>query len=288
MVVYWEYAFLENSLFDGLLLYLALKGAHAAVRPLRLTAAAGSGGALAVLYPLIALPVWAEIAVKLAGGVLLATIAVSEKEIKTLVWTSLLLFAFTFMLGGLLTAVCVMCGARRVAGGFMIAQAPVGLIAAFTAVFFAACAVGVRRLYRRVRLTRLLYDCTLTAGARTVTWKGLADSGNRLSFRGRPVCVCSAVAALALFGRGARAVGRIRVGTVAGACERPVLRCDRLCIENKTYSDVYITTGEVEKAYQIILHTAFAEGCDGHSYGAAPLAAEDKGKRRRCLLSVRK
>ena len=114
MVVYWEYAFLENSLFDGLLLYLALKGAHAAVRPLRLTAAASSGGALAVLYPLIALPVWAEIAVKLAGGVLLATIAVSEKEIKSLVWTSLLLFAFTFMLGGLLTAVCVMCGVRRV------------------------------------------------------------------------------------------------------------------------------------------------------------------------------
>ena len=130
MVVYWEYAFLENALLDGLLLYLALKCVRARVRPAKLLFAAASGGAFAVVFPLLALPVWAAYVVKFASGVVLVLLAGSGKRAKPYCMTAAVFFALTFAFGGLLTAVYSFFGIETADGtGFYLERAPVALIA---------------------------------------------------------------------------------------------------------------------------------------------------------------
>ena len=103
MIVYWEYAFLENALLDGLLLYLAGTCARRRVCIWRLCLAAALGGAVAVVFPLIALPVWAAYFVKVVSGVLICLVACTGGAKACLIAVSAF-FAFTFALGGILTA----------------------------------------------------------------------------------------------------------------------------------------------------------------------------------------
>ena len=65
----------------------------------------------------------------------------------------------------------------------------------------------------------------------------------------------AAAGAFALFGAHPEAVGRICVGTVNGAEERPVFVCGRMRVGAREYENVFLTIGEVGKRYQMILHT---------------------------------
>ena len=76
MTVYFELAFAENMLLDGVLLYLSLKCARARVRAVRLLLAAAVGGGEALLFPLVSLPYPLALLLKFLGGLLLALIAV--------------------------------------------------------------------------------------------------------------------------------------------------------------------------------------------------------------------
>ena len=287
MIVYWEYAFLENALLDGLLLYLAGKCARRRVCIWRLCLAAALGGAFAVVFPLIALPVWAAYFVKVVSGVLICLIACTGGAKACLIAVSAF-FAFTFALGGILTAAYSFFGAETAGGtGFYVERAPVALVFAGAGIFVCAALAWLRALYRHRKIRQNLLECTLTAGARTVRWTGFADSGNCLIFRGEPVCVLSAAAVFALFGASPPSVGRMEVGTVNGSAERPVFRIDEICVCGVRRS-AYATVGDVGKGYQLILHTALLEECHERIFSAESMAAKDKGRRERRTLSLRK
>ena len=54
--------------------------------------------------------------------------------------------------------------------------------------------------------------------------------------------------------------------------------CDKLKIGSVTKENVYLAVGEVSgKHYQMILHTALMEECDGSSDIAQTTVTEDKG-----------
>ena len=148
-------------------------------------------------------------------------------------------------------------------GGYLIGQAPAGLVLGGALVFSIAAFVFIKRFYRLKKLRQNLLPCTLTAGGRDFHWQGLIDSGNMLTFRGKPVCVVSAAAIFALFGREIKEEGRMTVSTVNGAKDRPVFACDRMQIsagKRTLYREgVYLTVGEVGKQYQLILSTALME-----------------------------
>ena len=95
MTVYWEYAFAENFLLDLLLLLLALSCARAKGRALNLIAAAAVGGAEAILFPLITVPVWCAYGLKFLGGLLIAIIAVHKGRVKTYLITIGAFFFYT-------------------------------------------------------------------------------------------------------------------------------------------------------------------------------------------------
>ncbi len=264
MVVYVEAAFLENFLLDGLLLYLALKCARIKPSVWRLLLAAAAGGAEALLFPVLKVPVWAAYLMKIAGGVLLVLIAVKGKKCKPYFVAGAIFFFLTFALGGLLTAAYSFFGVEYEEGnGFLVERAPVGLILGGAGVFAVAVAELAKYLYRYRKFKRELLPCKLKAGEREVRWTGYADSGNNLFYHGNPVCVTSAAAIFALFGRGAKEEGRMTVGTVNGSRTSPVFVCERMEIcankETITRQNVYLTVGEVSPEYGLILNTALME-----------------------------
>lgn len=294
MTVYWEYAFAENFLLDLLLLLLALLCARAKVRALNVIAAAAVGGAEAVLFPLITVPVWCAYTLKFLGGFLIAVIAVRKGSVKTYVIAIGAFFFFTFALGGLLTALYSFFGVETAEGnGFYIERAPVALVLSVAGLFLLFSAKAISMLYRRAREQKNIYECTLHQGDRKVRWKGFADSGNLLTYRARPVCVVPATAIFALFGGSPKEVGRMHVNTVNGGREAPVFECEGLEINGAhggcACGRTYLTVGEVNsKEFQIILHTALTEEYYEHFNGVKELAGENRRQRKRSKLSLRK
>ncbi len=290
MVVYAEYAFLENFLIDAELLYLALKCARGRVRLWRLFLAAAVGAAEALVFPLLPLPLWAAYLVKILGGVLIAVAAVSKGTKKTYFVAIVSFFLMTFALGGLLTAAYSFFGVEYAEGsGYLVEQAPVALVLALAGGFCILVTLGARRFYRYRCEKRAVLPCVLSVGGKTVHWKGFSDSGNLLSFRGEPVCVASAAAVFALFGPHPRAEGHIRIGTVNGGRDSPVFRCDSLKVGEKVSEGALIALGAVESGeYQIILHTAYSEGEHEVVGNAESVARRAMGKRERRPLPLRK
>lgn len=262
MEVYWEYAFAENCLIDGLLLYLALIFAHGRIRARNLVLASLMGGTEAVLFPLFVFPDWCAYLVKILGGILISTLTVSKGTKKMYFVVCITFFLLTFALGGLLIAIYSFFGVEYTAEqGYLVESAPVALVLAVAALFVIFLRRAAKVWYRYRRVSKNLVSCALDTGRKKVQWRGLLDSGNCLSFRGEPVCVISAVAAFALLGNRPKAVGRIQVTTVNGSKISPVFSCEKLRISldgtNHEYENVYLTVGEVRsKEYQIILHTA--------------------------------
>ncbi len=265
MVVYWEYAFAENFILDGLLLYLAIRCARSRVCVWRLLLGAAVGAGEALLFPVLALPLWCSYAVKVLGGALLCAISVHDKNPRAYLVSAAAFFLLTFALGGALLAAYAFFGVEYAEGnGFLVERAPVGLVVGGAAVFAIAVVRGTGYLYRFRRRRRNVLSCTLKEGEREVKWQGYADTGNHLEFRGQPVCVASAAAIFALYGRNVREAGRISVGTVNGTADCPVFECEQLEVavgkEVVVRKGVYLTVGEVNaKEYQLILHTALTE-----------------------------
>lgn len=275
MTVYWEYAFAENFLLDGLLLFLSVRCAGEKPNGLRLSFAAACGGGEALLFPLLRLPLWCALAVKLLLGTLLVVLALKKPTKRTFFTALAAFFALTFGLGGAIFALDGIFGLSA-AGG----RVPLIAIVCTAAAFAFAVAKGARALYRSAGLRRALYDCRVTANGRSYRWRGLADSGNRLFFRGRPVCVIPPSAALALF-RGMQPIGRMRIDTVGGSRESPVFAGVGLELSDPpaTFSDVCFTVGEVRsKEYTVILHTAYTEGRDENSGLVKNMAEKVRGK----------
>ncbi len=258
MVVYWEYAFAENFLIDGLLLLLALLCTRGKISVWRLLLASGLGAAQAVVFPLLHLPVWASYFVKVLFGFALCLI-VAPKGVKAFFLTGGAFFALTFAYGGMLTAAYSFFNVEYVEGnGYIVEQAPVALVVCGALAFSVAVVLGARAFYTYRKLKRSLCPCVLHKDGREISVTGFYDSGNLLTYKGQPVCVVSAAVVFALFGRGAKSVGRITVKTVNGSRDAPVFLCGGIEVGSCRYENAYLTVGQVSgKNYQIILHNSY-------------------------------
>ena len=290
MTVYWEYAFLGNLLPDVVLLYLSIRCARLRVRAWRLLLGGGAGAVFAVVYPRLGLAEGAGVAVKLCVGAAFVLIAADAGGAKEYAAAILAFYALTFALGGLMTALYA--DARTASdGSIRIRRIPPLLLLGLIGAFAAAVNVAARAFWRYRAVRRNVLYCVLLCGGRQVRWRGFADSGNCLSYLGRPVCVISAAGAFALLGAAPRAVGRMTVGTVNGSRISPVFRCDALCVAHKRYENVFLTVGDTGK-FPLILHTALTDAGKEveHEYlhgGQGMAAKEGLGKRRPLFMRKR-
>ncbi len=187
MTVYVEYAFLENFLIDGALLFLALKALKMPIRWLRLFISAVVGAVFAVIFPLLSLSKLLGLSLKVAVGLSLPLIAIervkTKKEWGRYALSAIFFFCMTFLFGGALLG-----GMEN----FALATLPWWVVAIFFALATPILLILIGKFYKRRGVQRQIYPCNLYFGEKTVETQGFLDSGNVATKNGLPVCFLSA------------------------------------------------------------------------------------------------
>lgn len=261
--VYIEYALAENFLLDGALLYLAQKTVRLPVGKARLFFAAACGAAFAVVFPFFKLAAGWAFAVRYLFGALLCLVAVRARSVKEYALAILFFYLYTFAFGGLLLGMYAFFDIDYDgAGGYFIAQAPLGAVLCGGLVFLLLVRRLFSALYRRYRRTKLLYRCRIAlADGREIAGMGLLDTGNSLMRGDRPVCLLDPVLALELFGAPPprEDMESLRVHTATGDGELKIFparieiysAAGKNIIENVYFA---LTPARLGRGYQIVLH----------------------------------
>ena len=220
--IYIEYAFLENFLLDGALLFLALRYSGCKVGA-QLLLAAALGGVVAVAYPLFALPaVWGGV-YKIATGVLLPLCASWKEGAGKSSLCLLLFFAFSFFVAG---GVFALAEFLPLDGGYFLRGLSLPLSAVGALALICLLIELLKKIKRRKQLTDFFVECDFLDGR--VRAKGFIDTGNRARRLGMPICFVSP----ALFSRlhSGEKLAYALVKTVAGERKIPLVKLKNLRI----------------------------------------------------------
>lgn len=243
MQVYVEYAFIENFLIDGMLLYLAARCSRKCVSTLPTVFSSSLGAAFACVYGLFSVPFAVSAAVKITFGALMCLVVCARMPRRGMrrigqkmrFWRdyfsyTLVFFALAACLGGTFYALNVT-GSR-----LKTWQIPV-------CVFFAAgCKKVARRIFAQKKIAAFSRRCTIFVGEKSVSATGFVDSGNRAkTVDGAPVCFVAPELALALIDENAKPVDFF-ADTVGGGKKMKIFCCSLLIYDGDR-------AHKIEKAY---------------------------------------
>ena len=263
MVVYVEYAFLQNFFFDGALLCLSFMACKAPLRWGKIAFSAFCGGIFAIVYPLLSLSTFLGLLLKIAVGFLLCLLAFDGLKTKNgwgrYALSVALFFLLTFACGGALSALQT---------ALNLSALPKTLvIIGFFALCLALCVV-IAKLYQKRRLYAYIYPCKIVANGKEKTLQGYLDSGNLASKNGLPVCFLSPDVFYDFFGEemlfgGGQVRDEIKIVTMSG--ERSVcIKQGEIEIkigEKRVKKQVYFALGAnmIGREYQILLNGLLLE-----------------------------
>ena len=271
MVVYVEYAFLENFIFDGALLCLSLVASKEPLKWRKVVFSALCGSIFAVIFPLLSLPRSLGFLLKFSMGFLLCMIPFqrlkTKKEWGRYAMTASFFFAFTFAFGGALTGVYT---------SFSLSKMPNFVVVIG---FFLLClcsGVFIVKLYEKRRIHAFIYPCKAFANGKNVHALGFFDSGNSAVKNGLPVCFVSMDIFYEICGGeivfGEKDKGQVRdemqITTMAGVRQIPLYQGE---IEVKTGTkerqkkSVYFApaTNMIQREYKILLNARIFEKNEG-------------------------
>lgn len=184
MEIYIEYAFLENFVFDGTLLCLALYAAKIKIKWWKVCISSALGGLFALLFPLLHLSDFLKSTLKIAVGGLLCLLTTeglkTKKERGRCLFTCIFFYIFSFGFGGTLLAVY---------GGEVRVESWLVFLG-FTILTFLSVYL-VRKLYARRAVSKRVFPCRLFHGEKEVKTQAFLDSGNLAQKDGLPVCFLS-------------------------------------------------------------------------------------------------
>lgn len=261
MVVYVEYALLQNFLLDGALLYLSLKGARVAFRRRNLLFSAFLGAVFAVVYPLLFLPETLKTVLKFAVGAFLCLVAFgrvkSKNEWGRYALSCFFFYLFTFLFGGILTALF-----------------KEGFSPAFTIPIFAfltlLCVKIIAFFYQKRAVEKYVYDCYIAYDKRNIHILGFLDSGNFARHKNVPVCFLSPELIYELWGEkilrkdGGQVWDEMSITTIAGDKKQRLYKGE-LQIQTKkgvfTVKEVYFSpsTNMLSRDYKLLLNSRIFE-----------------------------
>jgi len=254
MTVYIEYAFLENFLFDGALLALALYAAKAPFSWARLLLSAFLGAVFALVFPLLRLPNFLLYALKIAVGFLLPLLAygriTTKKEWGRYAFTAVCFLSITFFIGGALSAL------------FAELFPTVPTLAAVVgfSVLAAAALFLVREFRKKRELNAFLYDCQIEHGDKSFWVRGFLDSGNTATKNSIPVCFLSPEYVYELFGEeilkgGGQVCDEICITTLGGEKKLPLYK-GVLTVKGKEKTQVYFApaVNMISREYELLLN----------------------------------
>lgn len=254
MVIYVEYAFLENFALDGALLYLALCAAKAPIRYKRLVISAALGGVFAVLFPLLSLPTFLQAILKIAFGFLMCMLCFkrlkTKKEWGRYASVCAFFFAFAFAAGGAILG----------AYGNFHSNLPMGFVFASFLLFCLLARRFIKWIYKKRAVFGCLRTCSIVYGQKRVDVLAFLDSGNLASKNGVPVCFVSPELVYEIWGKEIiESEGQVRdelcITTISGiktvAVYKGVLETE------KGKKEVYFSPSAnmISREYKLLLHS---------------------------------
>lgn len=265
MEIYIEYALIENFLYDGVLLWLAYYAARVKTKAWKLCVSAGIGAIFAVVFPLLALPLWAGGICKIAIGSLLCVVPFpnlrKRGEMKRYALTCVLFLAFSFGFGGALLGVY---------GSLGLGEKIPSWLVFISFALLTVCGIGlVNKLYEKRRIHSVCYHCRLWVEDNSVAALGFYDSGNLATYKGVPVCFVSPailydLIAGRIFENGGQVCDEMVISTLNG--EKKVQLYGGK-IEVKTggrsvFTKAYFapSTNMIGREYAVLIHARILEG----------------------------
>lgn len=264
MVIFVEYAFMQNFLFDGALLCLALVSSKTPIKRRRIVFAAACGGFFALVYPLLTLPVWIGFVLKIAVGLLLCLLAFGRVKTKN-EWgryalSSVLFFFLTFAFGGALSALQT---------ALCLSELPLLAVVGGFCVSCVITSVLIAKIYQKRRAYAFIYLCEARVNGKTRKAYGFLDSGNIASKNGIPVCFVSADVFYELFGdeilfSGGQVCDEMQITTMSGV-KKTALRRGEIVVSSgkgkRAEKQVYFALGAnmINREYEILLNARIFE-----------------------------
>lgn len=236
MQVYIELALLENFCMDFTLLYCAKLITKNWAGWKRITVASALGGCFAVLFPLLNVPAALSVIIKIISGLSICAVAGKFKKLKGYVKFSAAFLAFSAVLAGALIGIFSLAGiAYEESGGFILSSVPIG-IPMFGALLLVIAARVIKNKYSNGSKKEVA--CRIYAGLLSVSLTGFFDSGNKVSYRGSPVCIIPRHSAEKIVDVERIAEG-VKVHTVAGSKIIKVFTADRLEVDFGNKIEIY-------------------------------------------------
>ena len=267
MTVYIEYAFLQNFLLDGALVWLSLKGSKTPVGRGKLLLSALFGGVFAIVYPLLGLKEWLGLVLKISAGILLCILAFgrlkSKREWGRFAIFAALFFALSFAFGGAILPLAE-CFPKA------------GIKALLTPICFVLLSVAslflFQKLYKKRALWRHIYECEIICGEKSISALGFLDSGNTATKDGVPVCFLSPERAYELWGEAwlfskkgeGQVCDELQITTLTGVKKTPIIKgCLQIRTEGeiRRIKEVYfaVAGNMIGKEYTMLLHSRILE-----------------------------
>lgn len=211
MVVYVEYALIENFAVDFTLLYLTDKLIKGKGVLWRILLAAFLGGVFAVVFPVLRLKTPVSQTVKILCPFLLCAVAFLKKRggqgsvqgkkgVYRYLFSVLAFFLLSFAYaGGLIAFFYITKEPYYVGdGGYLISKIPVGVAVFGLLVFLLLLKAFFKWVYQRKLAVKHIYPCMITVGEKAEKTDCFVDSGNLVKVNGVPVCFVSALIFYAL------------------------------------------------------------------------------------------
>lgn len=266
MVVYIEYALLENFLIDFTLLFLSEKTVRMKINPFTLVLSALGGTAFAVVFPLLSIPSFWGILLKAAVGVVMCLFSARAKKGRKYIAMIGVFYAYTFLLGGAMFALYGLLGVEYTQGGGIPSGSQFGVVASVAVSFAAFAPFLIRSAYRQVKYIRNRCKCGLLLNGVRVETYAMLDSGNCLTYRGNPVSIVSPAVAAKLMSdfSGKTECAEVEVSTVSGKGKITVFRIDEMQIysgeeENKIKGAYLGISLFVKGNYPVILNREYMQ-----------------------------
>ena len=266
MEIYIEYAFLENFLFDGVLLTLALTAAQVKRRTGKILLSALLGAVFAIVFPLLRLSKPLGTLLKILVGFLLVMLAFerlkTEKEWGRYALSAILFFAFSFGFGGSLLG--VYSGFSQGDENLFSTERVPSLFVFFAFALLTGLSLWlIKRLYARRKSQQSVVLCRISSGGKRLETNGFADSGNLAEKNGLPVCFLAPDTAYELLGEKLLdgTDEKMKISTMAG--ERTVsLFLGAVEIKGEAgKKQVYFapSANMIGREYKVLLHAGIGE-----------------------------
>ena len=247
MIVYIEYAFLDNLSMDCLLLLLATASLKLSVKWYRILLGGVVGSITALLC--VGLTGFVLYLAKALALLLMciATIGFGKK----LFWCILTTCAYTFLLGGAIVGIFNL-SAQSFVGG-VIYQSDIPLFCYFFAILLAVAIVKLLMVYfcDVKKVLPNVHKCQIVLD-KTYDVKALYDSGNCATCNGLPLCFVSKkfsdfFAKCMLCGK----TQQVTISTIAGSCV--VFALQGQVVIDGVPTNVYFALGKTTSLYDVIL-----------------------------------